>query len=679
MCTSVPSTRGAVEAQVEIAERDGMGDGARRTRGARRARARTRPAHARPMLPYDGLRHENVSRDSTRLPAYRVSERSEANHAHGARRRSGARARVGESEGRSPSVEMRRFSALYEALDRTTSTNAKVAALAAYFRDAPPADAAWAIFFLTGRRLKRVVPSAGLRAMGAGGDRHSRVAALRVLLGGRRLRRARRARARRRAAGTARAGSAARRLGRGAAAAAAEGATRRTQRAQVIALVARAAARRTVPPEQAADRRIPGRRRADARHPRAGRGGRHRADDVAARLMGDWTPSAEWFAAVASRGGRRRGSVAALSVLPRLAARRTRRETLGDRADWLVEWKWDGIRAQLDPARRADLAVVARRGADHAPVSRDRRRGDAPARRHRPRRRGPRLRGRPADALLRAAAAHRPAEAGRADHARRAGRVRRLRRPRARRRRHPRRRRSSTRRAALLESLVRGEGVLRVSEEVERAHMGRPRGAAPRVARARRRGLHPQAPRLGVRRRTTKGAWWKWKIDPFTVDAVLIYAQPGNGRRASLLTDYTFGVWDEGQLVPIAKAYSGTVERRDRGARQLDPPAHARTPRAGARGRAGPGVRARLRGHRAVFAAQERDRGAVPAHAALAHRQARAREADTLRCPCGNSTPLGSVSTLLAMTGRGIARCGRYGSSRSHCWPAQPSCRRRDA
>jgi DNA ligase-1 len=51
--------------------------------------------------------------------------------------------------------------------------------------------------------------------------------------------------------------------------------------------------------------------------------------------------------------------------------------------------------------------------------------------------------------------------------------------------------------------------------------------------------------------------WWKWKIDPFSVDAVLIYAQPGSGRRASLLTDYTFGVWDQGELVPFAKAYSG--------------------------------------------------------------------------------------------------------------------------
>ena len=54
-----------------------------------------------------------------------------------------------------------------------------------------------------------------------------------------------------------------------------------------------------------------------------------------------------------------------------------------------------------------------------------------------------------------------------------------------------------------------------------------------------------------------RGDWWKWKIDPFTVDAVLIYAQPGSGKRASLLTDYTFGVWDNGELVPFAKAYSG--------------------------------------------------------------------------------------------------------------------------
>lgn len=54
-----------------------------------------------------------------------------------------------------------------------------------------------------------------------------------------------------------------------------------------------------------------------------------------------------------------------------------------------------------------------------------------------------------------------------------------------------------------------------------------------------------------------RGDWWKWKIDPYVIDAVLIYAQQGHGRRAGLFTDYTFGVWHEGELVPVAKAYSG--------------------------------------------------------------------------------------------------------------------------
>ena len=57
-----------------------------------------------------------------------------------------------------------------------------------------------------------------------------------------------------------------------------------------------------------------------------------------------------------------------------------------------------------------------------------------------------------------------------------------------------------------------------------------------------------------------KGDWWKWKVDPFSVDAVMIYAQRGHGRRASLYTDYTFGVWDGADLVPIAKAYSGLTD-----------------------------------------------------------------------------------------------------------------------
>ncbi|MCG6576477.1 ATP-dependent DNA ligase [Pseudomonas sp. AF32] len=74
----------------------------------------------------------------------------------------------------------------------------------------------------------------------------------------------------------------------------------------------------------------------------------------------------------------------------------------------------------------------------------------------------------------------------------------------------------------------------------------------------------------GVGRTKDMGVWWKWKIDPFSVDAVLIYAQRGHGRRASLYSDYTFAVWDnppgsrERNLVPFAKAYSGLTDEEMR-------------------------------------------------------------------------------------------------------------------
>ena len=61
-----------------------------------------------------------------------------------------------------------------------------------------------------------------------------------------------------------------------------------------------------------------------------------------------------------------------------------------------------------------------------------------------------------------------------------------------------------------------------------------------------------------------RGAWWKWKIEPYTLDAVLIYAQKGHGKRASLYTDYTFGIWNGGELVPFAKAYSGLTDEEIR-------------------------------------------------------------------------------------------------------------------
>lgn len=68
---------------------------------------------------------------------------------------------------------------------------------------------------------------------------------------------------------------------------------------------------------------------------------------------------------------------------------------------------------------------------------------------------------------------------------------------------------------------------------------------------------HRQSLYVGGRKR---GDWWKWKVAPYTVDAVLVYAQAGHGRRATLFTDYTFALWEGDQLVPFAKAYSGLTD-----------------------------------------------------------------------------------------------------------------------
>ncbi|SAL27604.1 ATP dependent DNA ligase [Caballeronia turbans] len=80
--------------------------------------------------------------------------------------------------------------------------------------------------------------------------------------------------------------------------------------------------------------------------------------------------------------------------------------------------------------------------------------------------------------------------------------------------------------------------------------------------------LKERASMYGVGRTKASGTWWKWKIDPYSIDAVLLYAQRGHGRRASLYTDFTFAVWDEADgvrtLVPFAKAYSGLTDEEMR-------------------------------------------------------------------------------------------------------------------
>ena len=96
--------------------------------------------------------------------------------------------------------------------------------------------------------------------------------------------------------------------------------------------------------------------------------------------------------------------------------------------------------------------------------------------------------------------------------------------------------------------------------------------------------------------------WWKWKLDPMSVDAVLIYAQRGHGRRSGVYSDYTFAVWTRrgapGATRALRESLFRPLRRRDARGRR-DHPAHdGRDLRPGAQRRADAGVRARLRGHR---------------------------------------------------------------------------------
>ncbi|MCB1418171.1 MAG: ATP-dependent DNA ligase [Notoacmeibacter sp.] len=119
-------------------------------------------------------------------------------------------------------------------------------------------------------------------------------------------------------------------------------------------------------------------------------------------------------------------------------------------------------------------------------------------------------------------------------------------------------------RRARLEALVAGlpdSANIRLSPRAEAANWA---GLTALRQTSRERGAeglmlkHRQSP-YGVGR--TKGGWWKWKVDPLTVDAVMIYAQQGHGRRANLFTDFTFAVPDaDGRLVPFTKAYSGLTD-----------------------------------------------------------------------------------------------------------------------
>ncbi|WP_371132743.1 ATP-dependent DNA ligase [Methyloversatilis sp.] len=240
-------------------------------------------------------------------------------------------------------------------------------------------------------------------------------------------------------------------------------------------------------------------------------------------------------------------------------------ESLGDAADWLAEWKWDGIRAQL--VRRDGQVALWSRGeeliSERFPELMEAAaalpdgcvldgevlawRGDVPLpfAQLQTRITRKRLTRRLLDDVPAVFMAYDLIEHDGADL----------------------RAQPQSARRARLDVLLAGLAtpVLRLSP-VLRGDW--PALAAERV-RARERGVEglmlkrADAPYgIGRTKLDPRGQWWKWKIDPHTIDAVLIYAQRGHGRRAGLYSDYTFAVWSVAAdgtrtLVPFAKAYSG--------------------------------------------------------------------------------------------------------------------------
>ncbi|HEY4144286.1 ATP-dependent DNA ligase [Pinirhizobacter sp.] len=451
---------------------------------------------------------------------------------------------------------MHRFAQLYVELDRTASTSAKRDAMAAYFAAAPAADSAWAVYVLSGGKLKRTATATELRlalAQATGyadwliedsyqhvGDFAETVALMlpEQSTGDHDIPLGQWMELRLPALG-------------------------KLESAQRVATVIRWW--QDVPREQVfvLNKLLTGSLRVGVSRRLVvlalAQWADLPSDLLAHRLSGDWRPNGNAMSALRADAGMDEGSPDRPYPFYLASPLEAEPATLGDRAAWLAEWKWDGIRAQL-----------MRRGFDTRLWSRGEERLDgrfpeietaataelpdgvvldgeilaweAPARKPRPftalQRRIGKLK--PGLKLL----ADVPVCFMAYDVLEAEGRdLRHL---------------PLRDRRALLASLMPDDSsALLLSPPV-----AAPTWEALAQEREQSRehlteGLmlkHVDSPyRVGRKR----GDWWKWKIDPYTIDAVLLYAQPGHGRRSGLFTDYTFGVWDGDALVAVAKAYSG--------------------------------------------------------------------------------------------------------------------------
>jgi DNA ligase-1 len=281
---------------------------------------------------------------------------------------------------------------------------------------------------------------------------------------------------------------------------------------------------------------------------------------IAHRLTGGWEPTAEFFARLCAEDVR---DTDVSRPYPFYLAYPLEApvESLGDPTEWLAEWKWDGIRSQL--VRRAGRTFLWSRGdellngrfpeveepasflpdgtvldGELLPWEADRPLAFAQLQRRIGRK-----------ALTRKVLDEVPVALLGYDLLELAG--------------------EDLRPLPLAERRRRLEALLARTPSGGRLVLSRavPGGDWPALAEARGRARELGAEGLmlkrlgsayGVGRR--KGDWWKWKVEPYAVDAVLMYAQAGSGRRAGLFTDYTFGVWEGDRLVAFAKAYSGLTD-----------------------------------------------------------------------------------------------------------------------
>jgi len=489
---------------------------------------------------------------------------------------------------------MKRFAALYAELDATTSTRRKVEAMARYFVTAPAADAAWAAYFLAGGKPRRIAPMAVLRATAckaaglpdwlfeesyqAVGDLAETIA---LLLPPaeladdagfdtwmrERLLPLRGADPQRLADAL---NDAWRRLDPGARFVMNKLLTGGFRVGVSRQLVIRALAEGFgVDARSVAQRFVgytDGGREPDARAFAAlvHSGEDHAPADAAVALERAARPY-PFFLAHPLQGGE--GPAGALEGM------------LGEAAGWLVEWKWDGIRAQV--VRRAgqawiwsrgeelvterfpEIAGAARALPDGAVLDGELVCWNAGAGAPMPFAQLQRRIGRldPGPKLLREA----PVAMLAYDLLEHRGEDLRAR-PQA------------ERRARLAELLGQGGALALPSATMPIAlspALAAGDWAEVAACRARARGFGAEglmlkrldaAYGIGRTKSGPAGDWWKWKLDPLTADCVLVYAQRGHGRRASLYTDYTFAVWNappgaaRRELVPFAKAYSGLTD-----------------------------------------------------------------------------------------------------------------------